>query len=230
MKLSFTQILTSSLVASLLVLSGCSIGQKSSPSIFYVLTPMPADTNPLPEFNDDPPNVGVSRVQIPSFIDRPQLTYRLNKNEINFSEFHRWGEPIGDGVTRVLRQNLTELLGAGKVSAFPWMQPYPRDFVFGAVVTDFAAGSDGRARLTVIYRISDAKNEKTLLVREAQFVDSDGEALAPANAVAAMSRLLEQFSKSAAQDLANVNRQLDVEALENLEDSLAEQEEEYVDQ
>ncbi|GHC00338.1 PqiC family protein [Cerasicoccus arenae] len=200
------------LAACLLLLSGCTIAQKSTPSKFYVLTAMPMSTEPLPVFENDPPNVGVSQVEIPGFLDRPQLTFRVNTNEVTYNEFARWAEPISAGVTRVVRQNLTELLGSGKVTSFPWMQPFPRKYMVSAVVTDFAAGKDNVAELCIIYRIADSKNQTTYMIQEACFKDSSGKSLTPDNAVVAMSDTLAQFSRAAAKDIAEVDQKVKAEA------------------
>lgn len=198
-----------------LLLAGCSIGKKSTPSKFYVLTAMSQNTEALPEFENDPPNVGVPMVEIPAFLDRPQITYRLNNNEVEFNEFARWAEPLGEGVTRVLRENLTELMGSGKVAAFPWMQPFPRQFTLSAVVTDFSAGPDGRAQLTIIYRIADSKNQNTYKVKEATYYHETGGGLSNENAVVALSNTLAQFAEEAAKDLADVDREVKQQAGSN---------------
>ncbi len=196
-----------------LLLSGCSnIGQKSTPAKFYVLSALPQSTEPLPEFKDNPPSVGVPQVVLPSYLDRPQITYRLNGNEVQFSEFARWAEPLGDGITRVLRQNLTELMGAGKVAAFPWMQPYPRSLTFSVVVSDFAANVDGKAELSVIYRIADSKNQETYLIKEATFTQSADGGLTNDSAVEALSDTLAQFARQGAADLAEVAGRLEEES------------------
>lgn len=202
-----------SLVMLGLLLSGCSIAGKSSPSKFYVLTAMPTGTEALPEFAGDPPNVGVSQVEIATFLDRPQITYRVGGNEVAFNEFARWAEPVGDGVTRVTRQNLTNLMGSGRVAAFPWMQPFPRQYLFTAVVTDFCTGENGVAELTVIYRIADAKNTNTFLVKEGTYTHSTGEALTNDNAVEALSDTLSQFCLDAARSIADVDREHQVEPI-----------------
>jgi len=207
MKTPFARYFLAGLIASATLLSGCSVGKKSTPSKFYVLSALPQDTAPLPEALTNPPNVGVSQVRIPSYIDRPQITYRVGENEVHFSEFRRWGEPISDGVTRVVRQNLTKLLGVGRVAAFPWMQPYPRDLTLSVVVTDFGAGTDGSAELCVIYRIADEKNKDTLLVREATFTDATGGNLDDGKAVAALSNVLAQFTRAVAEDLIRIHRE-----------------------
>jgi len=194
-------------LALLLFGAGCSIGKKSTPSKFYVLTALPQSTEPLSDFDGEPPNLGVPQVQIPAFLDRPQITYRLNSNEVQYNEFARWAEPLGDGVTRVTRQNLTEFLGAGKVAAFPWMQPYPRQYTFNAVVTDFCAGDNGEAVLSVIYRIADSKNQQTYLVREATYTHASV-GLTNDNAVEALSDTLAQMAKEAAMDLEDVDRKV----------------------
>ncbi len=189
------------------LLTGCSLGKTSTPSKFYVLTALPQSTEPLPIFNGNPPDVGVAQIEIPQYIDRPQMAYRVNANEVEFNEFARWAEPIGAGITRVTRQNLTQLMGPGKVAAFPWMQPFPRKYMLSTVVTDFAANEQGVAVLSVIYRIADRKNQETYLINEATFTDSTGQRLTTSSAVNALSNTLEQFSKEAAESLAKVDQE-----------------------
>ncbi|WP_309379913.1 PqiC family protein [Cerasicoccus frondis] len=184
---------------------GCSLGKQSTPSKFYVLTSLPQATEPLPVFQDSPPDVGVAQIEIPKYLDRPQMAYRVNTNEVRFNEFARWAEPIGSGVTRVTRENLTQLLGPGKVAAFPWMQPFPRKYMISAVVTDFCANDEGVAELRIIYRIADRKNDETFLISEATYTDSSGSTLSTTNAVNALSDTLTQFSYAAAKDIAKVD-------------------------
>lgn len=215
MKALYSPFLGSLLALCALLLTGCgNIGQKSSPSKFYVLTSMPESTDSMPEFANDPPNVGVPMVEIPKFLDRPQITFRLNNNEVQFNEFARWAEPLGDGFTRVLRENLTLLMGSGKVAAFPYMQPFPRQMTLTVVVTDFAASADGKAQLSVIYRIADSKNQETYKVKEATYYHNRDGGLTNENAVIALSSTLRQFSIDAAKEIAAVDRELQKEKTE----------------
>ncbi|WP_309400332.1 PqiC family protein [Cerasicoccus maritimus] len=192
--------------------TGCSLGKESTPSTFYVLTSLPQSTDALPIFEGDPPDVGVAQIEIPKYLDRPQMAYRVNTNQVEFNEFERWAEPISSGVTRVTRENLTQLLGPGKVAAFPWMQAYPRKYMLSAVVTDFSANNDGIAELSIIYRIADRRNQTTYLISEATFKDSSGSRLSTASAVEALSDTLEQFSRAAANDIAKVDAEQKAQA------------------
>lgn len=64
--------------------------------------------------------VGVLKVTVPGWIDRPEITRRAEGGEIVADEFARWGEPIGRGIQRVLTENLAALLPDHRVVAAPF--------------------------------------------------------------------------------------------------------------
>ena len=60
--------------------------------------------------------VGVNRVQLPKYIDRPQMvTQRKNSDQVSISEYNRWVESPAVLATRVVTENLSALLPAAKV-------------------------------------------------------------------------------------------------------------------
>ena len=82
-------ILTLSL--SLALMGGCSIGQQSKPSQFYLLT---AEQDRNGSNITVPYDVlGVGPINIPAYLDRPQIVVRNGQDvRISLEEFHRWGE------------------------------------------------------------------------------------------------------------------------------------------
>ncbi len=182
-----------------LLLGGCSIGGKSKPANFYVLTGLPEDTQPIAQAGNA--TVGIGQVKIPNFLDRPQIVTLVAANQIALSEFDRWGESFQAGVTRVLREDVAIYLGSNEVAAFPWLQPFPKDFVVHVVVLAFeAAPYRDEVLLRVMYRITDPKQTTTYLVKESQFSQplttgaSDYAAIADAmsTAVAALAKEIAQ--------------------------------------
>lgn len=162
-------VLTAALLLAL-ILSGCGIGGTSRPAEFYILTALPEGTEPLAPAGTTVPDIGIGQVQIPSYLDRPQIVTKITENQIHLSEFHRWGEALQNATTRILRENTAILLGGGGVSAFPWLQPFPNDYLVHVVILDFEASSHtGNVTLRVMYRVTDTKTKQTVLVRESEF-------------------------------------------------------------
>jgi uncharacterized lipoprotein YmbA len=64
-------------------------------------------------------SVAVGPVSVPEIVDRPQIVVRTGPNEVFIDEFNRWGSPLGDGISRVVAENLSALLGTPLVAVFP---------------------------------------------------------------------------------------------------------------
>jgi uncharacterized lipoprotein YmbA len=62
-----------------------------------------------------PVTASVSAVDIPKYLDRPQIVHRTGTVELDVAEFDRWGEPLANMVQRVLADDLTRRLPAGSV-------------------------------------------------------------------------------------------------------------------
>lgn len=187
-----------------LFLGGCSLGGKSKPANFYVLTALPESTEAISQ-QEEVPHLGVGQVQIPAFLDRPQMVTKVAENQIALSEFNRWGESFQAGITRVFRENLAVLLGGAEVSAFPWLQPFPRDYVIHLVVLEFEAATyRDEVMLRVMYRITNSKQTESFVVEEMEFtqpIGASGEAGNQYPAIAdAMSKALQQLSRAIAEE------------------------------
>ena len=59
--------------------------------------------------------VSVDEVNIPSYLDRPQLVIRQGANSADLREYERWLEPLDSMLRRVLAADLAARLGAGHV-------------------------------------------------------------------------------------------------------------------
>jgi uncharacterized lipoprotein YmbA len=105
------------LLACLLASSGCSIGlpqAQNDPTKFYVLSV------PVTAGGDAKPNAAVVRlrpVDLAGYLRVRPLIVRRGENEVEFREFARWGEPLEQGITRVLRESLLATGAASAVDA-----------------------------------------------------------------------------------------------------------------
>ncbi len=191
------------LLTCLLALSGCSIGQKSSPSHFYVLSATATEVSES-QLDGDTPMIGISRIEIPSYLDRPQMVTAISPNELQYNEFNRWGEPLDQGIIETLRQNLTAQLGIDKVSAFPWMQNFPRDYNVQVVIQNFEAHSyRNEVVLRTVFRIEKlADKRETILVSERVYTQPiPGESMDYDAVVKALSNTLTRLSADLAEAL-----------------------------
>ena len=94
-----------------LLLSACALG-RSKDAKYYTNLPISASGMSF-DYNS---SVGVNRVQLPKYIDRPQIvTQQKDSSQVKISEFNRWVESPSQLTTRALTNNLSILLPASQV-------------------------------------------------------------------------------------------------------------------
>jgi uncharacterized lipoprotein YmbA len=130
--------------SALLVAAGLAAGclKRSPAARTYVLDPMPdaaaAEAAPAPVAV-----VGVERVQVPDWLDRPQVAGRAASGEVLADEFSRWGEPLPRGIQRVLVENLVLLLPDRRVVSAPFSPRDRVDLFVEVTVLDATRQADG---------------------------------------------------------------------------------------
>jgi uncharacterized lipoprotein YmbA len=72
--------------------------------------------------------IGVRNVAIPSYLRTKSFAIRSHTNEVNFLDLARWGEPLEQGVERVLVENLQALPNVARISMQPFRAEEQRDF------------------------------------------------------------------------------------------------------
>lgn len=99
----------------LLAITGCSLPlpqAQSDPTKFYVLS-VPAVMSPAAAASTAPV-VRLRPVEVASYLRARPMVVRRGENQLEFLEYARWGEPLDQGIARVLRE---ELLARGAASA-----------------------------------------------------------------------------------------------------------------
>jgi len=167
----------------------------------YVLDPLPAATAPAPP-SAPLAVVGVERVDVPDWLDRPQITGRAASGEVVTDEFSRWGEPLPRGVQRVLAENLAVLMPERRVLSAPFA---PRDSVDHFVeVTLIEAARQGDGSVLLECRYTVLAKDGAVLARRHSSLRAKPTAPGPAGAVAGLDESLASLGR----ELADVLRAL----------------------
>ena len=179
------------LVALLFV--GC--GSTPPPTAFYTLTSVTkaetASQSPAPKGDFA---LGIGPVQLPEYLDRPQLVVRTAPDRLVLSEFHRWGGSLRQDFPRVLAENVAALLGTDRVLAHPWGDRLDPAYRVALDVQQFDGDLGGAVVLKATWIVTGREGKTPLSVRKSDIQepvsgkDYDALVVAHSRAVAALSR------------------------------------------
>jgi len=108
------------------MLAGCA---SSPPVRFYTLTPVGNQ-----EAQRSSPEgashvaVRVMPVEIPDYLDRPQIMTRDGRNALKLAEFDRWAGSLSDNIAAVLAENLGLSLGSDRIFVAPGLGGEKADY------------------------------------------------------------------------------------------------------
>ena len=182
-------VLLVTLAVSTLVMSGCSTGP---PTRLYVLTSLSHAAVP-PATGGREISIGVGPVELPQYVNRPQIVTGQQSSELQSAASAQWAEPLQDGFTRVLAENLSFLLATDRVAIFPWKTFVP-EYQVVVEVTHFLGQTGAEVSLVALWSILNKDGREALVSKKSSFRESTGsseyEALAAAmsRTVAALSR------------------------------------------
>jgi uncharacterized lipoprotein YmbA len=180
------------------ILSGCITTNPSQPAKFYLLTPMSeSKTIPSVETGDGSFSIGVNPVRIPEYLNRPQIVSRRSEMELFLDEFNKWAEPLEDNFTRVLTENLANILCTDPVAIYPARVATPVDFRVTVDVLRFDGMPGKEIFLVARWAIFGKERDELLVVRRSVYTESVGDS-SYQNFVHAKSRAIENLSKEIA--------------------------------
>jgi uncharacterized lipoprotein YmbA len=176
----------------LFTLTGCATTPASR---FYVLSPVTGDTGA--QSAESAPAIGVGPVELPDYLDRPQIAVRSGPYELRYNETQRWAEDLRDNVTTVLAQNLSRLVPTNQVVRFPWGRLTRVDFQVVAEISRFDADESGTVVLSANWKLYRGEGREIIAERRSvlseTFHGTDYTEI-----VAAQSRALDAFSREIA--------------------------------
>lgn len=101
------------LLASGVLLTGCAAGPP--PSLYVLDFPIEKELAGI----ERGITVGVGPIELPQYLDRPQIVSRASPNRLETSELHQWAEPLKTGVARVLVVAIGRRLDTNRVYIVP---------------------------------------------------------------------------------------------------------------
>lgn len=192
------------IVAATVLSSGCVL-KRSKGAQIYVLDAVAAGGVSAVKLRDTPLSVvGVLKVTVPGWIDRPEITRRAEGGEIVADEFARWGEPIVRGIQRVLSENLATLLPDHRVVAAPFAPSLVVHHRVDVTIIEATRQADGTVLVEARFAWLGPKGETLVQQRSSHRVKRA--AVGSGGAVTGASEALAGLSR----DIADALRAMDV--------------------
>jgi uncharacterized lipoprotein YmbA len=187
---------TTGSVALLACLAGCTA---SPPPRLFLLAPRaPASTESFAG------TISLKTVDIPAYLDRPQLVRLNDPYELQVSELERWGEATQEMVTRVLASDLGLRLPAGHVVPASGPLSVSADVVLEVDISRFDAEPEGTVVLAGQWVVK--RDDRPRRLRAAR-IRVQPEAPSTPALVAAMSEALGQLADQIALSIAEPAKQ-----------------------
>ena len=173
---------------------------------FYKLNSLPSGQQENPVlFPGDDIAIGVGPVELPEYLDRPQIVTRKSQNQLEISEFHRWAASFPNDFSRVLAKNISTLLPTNRVEIYPWADSFSPIYQVKLEVEQFDGQLGERVYLRVIWAVVGQKGNNELLVRKTRIEEpvltDDYEGL-----VAAQSNALETLSREIVEEIRRLGQ------------------------
>jgi uncharacterized lipoprotein YmbA len=150
--------------AALLVLAGCFKLSRDTPRVQYFVlngaAPSAVASDTVTGEASGPPAtspgpgvaVGLRRIDLAAYLAVPSIVLRRGTNQLVVSEFHRWGEDLGEGINRVVAARLADTPPVRAVDVAPWAARARHDYLLQLHVSRFegvadSAAAEGRSHL-----------------------------------------------------------------------------------
>jgi len=187
----------------LILLVGC---PSTQPSKFYVLSPISFPEQQGDILSGHPAlAIGIGPIEIPDYLDRPQIVKRRSPHELELAEFHKWAEPLKGNISSVLAENLSGLLSTDHIYLFPWKGSVEFSYQVLVRITRFDTSPEGEAILDARWEIRAHHEKDVLAIRRSHFQTSErGQGYQ--RTVSAMNQNLEDLSRAIATAIQSLHR------------------------
>ncbi len=171
------------------------------PSRFYTVNPMVSMMAEKPSASAAKLlAVSIAPVEIPDFLERPQIVTRNGQNVLILAEYDRWAGSLAENISAVLAENLAQFLGTDRVFVFPRMQAAKPDYSVVTRILRLDCVPGNQVLLKVQWTLVAGAERKDVATHVSTFseklADSRYETM-----VTAISRTLEQLSREISREI-----------------------------
>ena len=131
------------------------------PTRFYTLEPAATAT---PATAVEGPPVGLGPVDLPAYLDRPEIVTRQGEHQVRMAEFDRWAEPLQGLLAGLLADRLHAALGGRDVVRLPARGGAEPGYGVAVAVDRLDADETGRVVLDArwrVYRVGDGRTVRS---------------------------------------------------------------------
>lgn len=175
------------------------VGRQSAPTQFYMINPVPPTSGDQTRMMEpEIVLVSLDPVEIPQYLNRPQIVTNVDGVEYHLDEFNQWLEPLSDTLTRVIAENLAEMLSDQPIDVISMERPVETDFSITVQILRLDGNPDKEMVLIARWTLFDqAENVLSLterFVSQEKMADDSYESL-----VNAQKRSIESLSRKIAE-------------------------------
>lgn len=193
-------------VFALAVLGGCA---RSAAVNYYILHSM---QGPAPQTKaaglEQCLVVAVGPIDIPTYLDRPQMVTRSSPDTIQFAEYDKWAEPLDKNLARVLADDLSGQLAGAHVCVFPWPGSMSVRYQVRLNIVHLEKIPDNKVILDASWNVLRNNGKKLLVTKRSKVIEPveaeagfRGVASAESRAVEALSREIATVIESLPRDV-----------------------------
>ncbi len=152
----------------LIILSACSttsnngVGER-----YFSLTPL--NQTYLGKALSDQLVLGIGPVEILRSLNRPQLIYRKNNNEILFSERNQWAGSLREEIQKVLVDRIIDVSGSNRIMHYPWLHDLKPEYEVRIRIERLDGILGENAVLEAHWDLLTSKGKELLASRESRF-------------------------------------------------------------
>ena len=187
-----------------LALAGC-LGGPSAPTNFYMLSPLgSSQARPPVASADDDIRIGLANVVVAEYLNRNEIVINLDDTVYQLAEFNQWAEPLNENLTRVLAENLIDMLRDDSIAVFLSSDSsIPFDYRLEIDVIRFDGNLGTQVSLVAQWALLEAEDDDLTLMRRWQYQETvaddtyKGLVLAKSRAVEKLSRDIAASIKTA---------------------------------
>ena len=106
-------------------------------------------------------SVVVGPVSMPAVVDLPQIVVSTGPNQVTIDEYNRWASPLPNNISRVVAENLVDLLGTPRVSLFQQSLNADADYRVAIEVQTFESAPGDAATLNAVWLVRRARDGKS---------------------------------------------------------------------
>ncbi len=174
----------------------------SSPPVdYYTLQPIADSGAVTPR---DARVIALGPLEVPGYLDRPQLVTQSSEGKVKVDELSRWAEPLAEALPRVLTANVDALMDSVVVVSFPYGARMRADYRLAGRIIRFDADRSGTAVLEAQWGVQDAQANNVLSPRRSRYTAQVSSAQDPGAVVVAMNQTVAAFSRDIASELTRL--------------------------